>query len=54
MEGGKAAPGFCGEVQPFLECSEVVGLATRAKMEILANPNSKALLQIELAATIDA
>lgn len=44
-----------GDVLPFLECSEDVGLATRAKMrEILANPQSKALLQLELALTIDA
>ena len=44
-----------GDVQPLLECSEDVGLATRAKMkEILANLHSKALLQLELAATIDA
>ena len=43
-----------GDVQPFLECSEDVGLATRAKMkEILVNPHSKALLQLELAVTID-
>ena len=44
-----------GDVLPFLECSEDVGLATRAKMrEILANPQSKALLQLELAVTVDA
>ena len=43
------------DVLPFLECSEDVGLATRAKMrEILANPQSKALLQLELAVTVDA
>ena len=44
-----------GDVQPFLESSEDVGLATRAKMKkILGNPRSKALLQLELAITIDA
>ena len=43
-----------GDVQPFLECSEDVAIATHAKMkEILANPHSKALLQLELAVTID-
>ena len=44
-----------GDVQPFLECSEDVGLATRAKMkETIANPHSKALRHLELAVTMDA
>ena len=43
-----------GDVQPFLECSEDIGLATRAKMKkILFNPHSKTLLQLQLAVTID-
>ena len=44
-----------GDVQPFLVRSEDVGLATCMKIrEILANPHSKALLQLELGLTIDA
>ena len=54
MVGGKTDHGSlwrCTAIS-FLECSKDVGLATRAK--VLANPNSEALLQLELAVTIDA
>ena len=43
-----------GDVPPFLEENEEVGLATWRKMlDILHDQQKQALLQIELAATID-
>ena len=44
-----------GDIVPFLEASEDVGLATRKKMkEILDNARNKTVLMLELAITIDA
>ena len=44
-----------GDVRPFLEATEDVGLVTYAKMRaILDDPLKNALLQLELAVTIDA
>ena len=43
-----------GDVQPFLEENEDIGLATRRKMlDILHDHHKQALLQIELAVTVD-
>lgn len=44
-----------GDIQPFLEEAEDVGLATRAKMQAILDDSEKnALLQLELAVIIDA
>ena len=44
-----------GDVLPFLEENEDTGLATRRKMlTILHDQEKQALLQLELAATVDA
>ena len=43
-----------GDVLPFLEENEDVGLATRRKMpDILRDQQKQGVLQIELAATVD-
>ena len=44
-----------GDVKPFLEESNDLGPATRKKMlNVLQNPQKNALLQLELAITMDA
>ena len=44
-----------GDVQPFLETTEDVGLVTCAKKRLIFDdPQKRALLQLELAVTIDA
>ena len=42
-----------GDMLPFLEENEDVGLATQKMLDILQNLRKQGLLQIELAATVD-
>ena len=46
---------YYGDVKPFLEENDDLGPATRKKMlDVLENPQKNALLQLELAITVDA
>ena len=45
---------YFGDVQPFLEAHDDIGPATRPRLlSLLADPQKRALLQLEIAATID-